>query len=459
MNHNTPQKYAIWKKFLFIPAIAIGVIGFVFLVKGSEGPQQRPLSEQALSVRVIEVPAVKVIPRALAYGNVQPGTVWEAIAEVSGKVVERHRQLEKGAILKGGQLLLRLDPTDYELAIAQSKANLQSIEAQLNELKVKENNTRVSLRIEQQVLNVAKKEWNRMRKLLKRRTISQNTVDQQERTVLAQSQKVQSLQNTLNLIPAERQVLTAQLAVANTQLESAKLKLKRTKITLPFDARIAEVNVEKAQFAKQGQTLVIADSIDVAEVSAQVAMQNARHLLQAPPSKRGRKLDFSNLPKIFGLSATVRLRVGDFKVEWPGRFVRASDAVDPQTRTTGIVVAVDDPYRQAIPGIRPPLIKNMFVEVELRGRPRPASLIIPRAALHNKQVYMVNQENRLEKRTVETAFFQTNFVAIKNGLKKGEQVVVSDLIPAIEGMLLKPVVDTRMTEALLNEAQGKSHVK
>ncbi|OQY56790.1 MAG: hypothetical protein DRR08_05985 [Candidatus Parabeggiatoa sp. nov. 2] len=72
---------------------------------------------------------------------------------------------------------------------------------------------------------------------------------------------------------------------------------------------------------------------------------------------------------------------------------------------------------------------------------------------------MVNQENRLEKRTVETAFFQTNFVAIKNGLKKGEQVVVSDLIPAIEGMLLKPVVDTRMMEALLNEAQGKSHVK
>ena len=121
-------------------------------------------------------------------------------------------------------------------------------------------------------------------------------------------------------------------------------------------------------------------------------------------------------------------------------------------------MAVDEPYRQAIPGIRPPLIKNMFVEVELRGKPRPAGLIIPRAFVHNEHVFVVNQESRLEKRAVETDFFQTNFVAIKNGLNKGELVVVSDLMPAIEGMLLKPVVDTMIMKTLLNEAQGNSPI-
>ncbi len=440
--------YPIWKKFLIIPAIAIGVIIFVFLIKNREAPIQTPPSEPTVSVRVIKVPVVDLIPRALAYGNIQPGMVWEAVTEVSGKIVEKHPQLKQGVILKKDELLLRIDPTDYKLAIAQSQANLQSIRAQLNELTIKNKNTRLSLKIEQQVLKVAQKELNRLRKLLKRKVVSSDALDKQERTVLAQSQQVQSLQNTLNLIPAERQVLTAQLAVAKTQLESAKLNLKRTTITLPFDARIAQVNVEKNQFTQQGQVLVVADSIDVAEVSAQIAMQKARHLLQPTSSK----IDLSNLPKVFGLSATVRLHEGNFKTEWAGRFVRITEALDLQTRMMGIVVAVDNSYQKVIPGVRPPLVKNMFVEVELRGKAHPARLIIPRSALHNKQVYVVNQESRLEKRAVEIDFFQSNLIAIKKGLTKGEQVIVSDLLPAIEGMLLKSVIDAGLMDALLNEA-------
>jgi len=444
-----------WKKFLIIPAIAIGIIIFAINVKNRESPQQIPPAEPTRNVRVIEVPMVDVIPRALGYGNIQPESVWEAVAEVSGKIVEKHPQLKQGALLKSGELLLRIDPTDYKLAIAQSKANLQSIQAQLNELKIKEKNTRLSLKIEQQVLEVAQKELDRQRKLLKRKVVSTDSVDKQERTVLAQTQQIQSLKNTLNLIPAERQVLNAQLAVAKTQLESAKLNLERTTITLPFDARIAQVNVEKNQFTQQGKVLIVADSIDVAEVSAQIAMPKVRHLLQGVSSP----VELGNLPKVFGLSAIVRLHDGNFKVEWSGRFVRASEQLDSKTRMLGIVVAVDNSYRQAIPGKRPPLIKNMFVEVELRGKAHPNRLIIPRSALHQKHAYIVNQDSRLEKRLLEIDFFQSNFVAVKNGLKTGEQVVVSDLIPAIDGMLLKPVLDNQMMDALLNEAQGNSHIK
>lgn len=444
------QKKQTWKKFLIIPAIAIGIAIFFFLVKNRESPKQSPPTEPTQAVRVIEVPTVDVIPRALAYGNVQPDTVWEAVAEVSGKIVEKHPKLKQGSILNRGELLLRIDPTDYKLAIAQSKANLQSIQAQLNELDIKEKNTRLSLKIEQQVLKVAQQELNRLRKLLKRKVISTDAVDKQERVVLAQNQQVQSLQNSLNLIPAERQVLIAQLAVADTQLASAKLNLQRTTITLPYDARIAQVNVEQRQFTQQGQVLVVADSIDVAEISARIAMSKVRHLLQPGSSP----VDMSNLPKVFGLSATVRLHEGGFQIEWEGRFARIREELDSQTRTIGIIVAVDKPYRQARVGVRPPLVKNMFVAVELRGKPHSNRLIIPRSALHNKQVYVVNQDKRLEKRTLEIEFFQTNFVAIKNGLKQGEQVIVSDIIPAIEGMLLKPVLDNQMAQSLLNEAQG-----
>ena len=211
------------KKFLIIPTIAIGIIIFISLVKNREGPQKTPPSEPIQHVRVIEVPKTNVIPRALAYGNVQPSTVWEAVAEVSGKIIEKHPQLQQGSLLKSDELLLRIDPTDYELAIAQGEANQQSIQAQLEELNIKETNTRVSLQIEQRILEVAQQELNRLRELLKRKVISTDAVDKQERTILTQNQQVQSLQNSLNLLPAERQILTAQLAVAKTQLQSAKL--------------------------------------------------------------------------------------------------------------------------------------------------------------------------------------------------------------------------------------------
>ena len=46
----------------------------------------------------------------------------------------------------------------------------------------------------------------------------------------------------------------------------------------------------------------------------------------------------------FGFSATVRLRSGNDVVEWPARFARVSDTVDPKTRTIGAIVAVDGAY-------------------------------------------------------------------------------------------------------------------
>ncbi len=72
---------------------------------------------------------------------------------------------------------------------------------------------------------------------------------------------------------------------------------------------------------------------------------------------------------------------------------------------------------------------------------------------------MVTVENRLERRGVDVAFLQTNFASIKTGLKAGERVVISDLIPAVEGMLLDPVMDDAAARALIDEAEGRGSVR
>ncbi|MCP4755735.1 MAG: HlyD family secretion protein, partial [Proteobacteria bacterium] len=64
-------------------------------------------------------------------------------------------------------------------------------------------------------------------------------------------------------------------------MENAGINLARTAITLPFDARIAEVMVDKSQFINQGQTLLVADGLDLAEISAQFSVEKMRNLLSS----------------------------------------------------------------------------------------------------------------------------------------------------------------------------------
>jgi hypothetical protein len=164
------------------------------------------------------------------------------------------------------------------------------------------------------------------------------------------------------------------------------------------------------------------------------------------------------LRELFDVDVAVRMRIGDFAVEWPARFVRLRELIDPVTRTLAFVVSVDKPYEQAIPGQRPPLVKGTFCEVELRGQPLPEYVVIPRAALHEGHVYLADAHNRLQRRTVQVLFAQSEFLCIENGLDTGDRVIVSDPTPAIEGMLVEPVEDERLGAAILLQARAGADV-
>ena len=445
---------------LFVVPVALGLAAVGYAVMNREGPQRLPPEERMTPVRVVPAPAVDMVPRALGYGSVTPGRIWEAVGEVSGTVIYRHPELEKGAVLRAGTELLRIDPTDYRLAVAQIEASIRSTEAQLAVLDVRASNTKRSLSIEARSIDLARKELERKQRLVKQGTISQAAVDQEERAVLVGEQAVQHLRNSMNLLPAERSVLEATRDQLRAQLETARRNLARTTIVAPFNCRIAEVNVEKAQFAIQGKVLVVADSLDVAEVTAQVPIGNLLTLLPPDldlPLEPG--VPMSRLREVAGLEAIVRLRTGRGDNEWAARFDRMSDTVDRRTRTVGVIVAVDDPYRQASPGQRPPLVKNMYVEVEVRGRPRPGAVVIPRDALYGREVRIAGPDDRLRVREVEVDFVQTNFVVVASGLEAGERVVVSDLPFAADGMRLAPVEDEEVLAALVAEAVGDTPVQ
>lgn len=455
-----PRRRSLLKGLLVLPPVILGA-GFLALqIAGRSAPEQAPAAEVARPVRVIEAQPTDYLPRALGYGYVQPGTVWEAVSEVAGKIVYRHPDLERGRVLEAGTVILRIDPTDYELAVARIESALESAAAKLAELEIREANTKGLLEIERRALALKAADMERKQVLLEKGNASQASVDEAENAVLAQRQRVQDLENQLRLIPAERRVVEADRELQRTQLREAELDIERTEIRLPLDVRIAEVMVEAQQYVGVNQKLATGDSIDVAEVSAQVAIDQVRPLI--PPGFDVDALataDLSVAPRQWGLTAILRLRSGDLVATWDARFDRMSETIDPQTRTIGFIVAVDAPYRKVIPGKRPPLVKNLYVEVELRAPPRPGRIVVPRVAVHHPAdggpvVYLADDDDRLRVVPVELGPVQGDLAVITAGVEGGARVVVSDLIPAIEGMLLAPRVDAALAARLIAEAGG-----
>ena len=450
----------VLKRLLILPPIVVGAAALAYVVSTRMTPDREPASEITTRVTVVAAQQLDVVPRALGFGTVQPQAVWQAVAEVQGRIIDMPPELRKGAILPAGTVLFEIDPVDYRLRVAEADANLRVVMAEIADLDIKETNTKASIAIEKKAAAVSRRERDRKRSLVERKALSQSALDTEESNLLIVQQRVQDLQNTLNRVPVERDLKRAERALYEARLEEARRDVSRTMIRAPFDLRIAELNVEKAQFAATGTALAIGDSIDIAEVTAQFAIERVRDVVRIEPPQGGiTTANLSRLPDIIDLEATVRLRTANHTFEWPARFARINDTIDPQTRTVGIIVAVDAPYARAQPGDQPPLVKGMYVEVEVRGPPRPNLIVVPRAALWNGFVYVVDNESRLRQRKVDVELVQTNFAAISAGLSAGERVVVGDLIPAIEGMLLDPVDDAALGARIAAEAAGTTDVK
>jgi len=444
------------KRLLIIPAILIGVGIFIIQKKNSSKPVQMPVAERTTTVRVMTVPQSDVVPHLTATGNVQPSQVWSAVAQVSGTVVEMHPRLEKGELIRAGEVLLKIDPSDYELAIVQAETAIESTRVQLAQVDVQEQNARTSLQIEQQALKITEDELQRKEKLLANKTVSYSEYEKEQRISLQQKQSVQSQLNSLSLYPIERKKLQAEQAKLDAQLSGAKLNLERTTVTMPFNGRIAKVAVEFQQLVNDRLgAMIVADGIDTAEVTVQIPMGRLGGLIHSREVVDIAEAANVEIGKKLGLTARVFLQQGGHSIEWDATVERLSDELDPRTRTVGVIVEVDQPYARVQPGKRPPLVKGLFVNVELKGSPYRDVIVIPLSALHDDQmVYVVDAQKRLQRRTVTMAARGADYVIIKQGLEAGELIVLSDLAPAIDGMLLATVDDAETLQQLLTSVKG-----
>jgi RND family efflux transporter MFP subunit len=465
MNSNEKRKEII-KRLLILVPVAIAVVVVIMMVRNQKGPQKKAATEVSRKVRTIFLQSVDVVPRAIGYGYVEPGQVWQVVPEVSGKIVAVSPAFKKGSFVRAGEVLVRIEPTDYELTVNRMAANIESINAKLDELDGQEKNYLTSLKIQQDLLKLKQKEWERNQQLMKTRSISSSALDRSLMDYQSQLAQVQEIKNSIALIPTSRKALKAELKSTQIQLEEARVDLKRTEIVAPFNCRITETSAEIGQYVQQGSTIASADGTNRSEITAQLPLESMQKLLAGvdsePITATAETMDRIRMDKIrdrFGLKVKVRLVNARDRAVWDADFTRTDATLDAQTRTLGVIIAVDNPYGLIIIGQRPPLVRNMFCEVEVSGRSIAEQIVIPRSALHDGWVYVVDGENRLRRRSVDVAFTQSDFAVIREGLIAGEQVVVSDVMPAVEGMLLAPQEDVAIRERLIVQVAGLTEVR
>ncbi len=433
---------AIWehiqahKKLLFIPPVLIG-LGLVGLALATKQPTRtEEVPEQARTLRVVRVERREVTPLVIGYGTATPARTWRAVSEVAGRVTDTHPELDPGTLVEAGASLVQIDPTDYELTIDRLKAEARSLQAQIQQTEVSIENDRATLAIEDESVELALGEYRRLEKLARRDAASRSEADRQKRTYLTQQRQARELRNSLNLAPAQLERYRAELAATQARIRVAQRDLERTHITAPFPARLAQVAIEPGQYVAKGQELFEIHGTDAIEVEARIPLDDLARLIPDRPPTSDMMPTLES--RLRGLEATVRVRSGTLVRRWPAKLVRLRERVEPRSRTLGVVVRVTD-LTGASDQQASPLLEGTFCEVEFSGHSRPDQLIIPRAAVRNGQVFVVNAESRLERREVIIRFAQEDRVAVTGHLLENEWIVVSDPTPAVIGMLVDPV--------------------
>ncbi|MGR3638407.1 efflux RND transporter periplasmic adaptor subunit [Alterinioella nitratireducens] len=422
---------------LALPPIALGIAAAVWMISSAPGPARVEGAAPALPVRVLTITAEEIRPTVTAWGNLHAAETWVAVAEVQGEVIWRHPDLEPGRLIPEGTEVLRIDPADYELALAQSQADLAALEAERAQLDAEAENTARILALEQDRLRLAEADLERTRRLAEQGTVPQARADEAERATLLARRTVAELENSLALNPSRAARITAQIARSEAAIARARRSLERTALTTPFDLRVTEVNAERFQTVAPGQVVIRADGIAAAEVVAHLAIDSFRSLLGDTPVG-------TTLAEMMREGPAARIDVtlsplSDPAQIWPARVVRIEGALDARARTVPVVVTVDDPYEGADPPRRLPLVPNMQVGLTFQGTPLTGVMAIPEAALHAGMVRVVGPDDLLELRQVTTAFAQDGRVIITEGLSPGDRVVIDDIVPAIPGMALTPV--------------------
>jgi len=401
------------KVFLPIGVLVVGGLVAAVLILTKPRAERRAAPRLGPLVRVMNASAGSEQITVRSQGTVEPRTEISLVAEVAGRVVSVSPSLEEGGYFHEGDVLLTIDPRDYELAVVQARGQVTRAELLLAREKAEG--------------ELAREEWNELG---------------------------DGGGDPLTLREPQLADARAALATAQAVLGLAELRLERTSLRAPFTGRVRKQLADVGQYVAPGAAIAVVYAIDYAEIRLPLPDDRLAHLdiPLIPGGAVGEKAGEAGGPAV-RLSA----RVGGADRSWWGRIVRTEGQVDRASRMTHVVARVDDPY-----GIETeqsdsyPLLAGLFVEAVIEGRGYENVYRLPRGALRSKDRVYVVEEGRLYYRPVHVLAEESDAIIVDTGLVDGDRICLSPLDVAVDGMTVRVAGDESDTSVTIPAGDGSA---
>ena len=437
------------RNLLPIGILCIGVAGFAAIQSSRQTPERKVVDA---TVPLVETIDVETSPDGLEInidGLVVPYREISLAAEVSGRVATKTAACEAGHYVTKDTLLFELDPRDYELEVKRLKLEVKQADADLAELKVETENAQALLDLSDEEVALQKRQLERVTKIFERNASSASTMDDARRAELTARNTRQLQKNQLDKLQTHQLKMMQAKELATARLEQAELNLSRTKIVAPIDGVIVSEHVEEDTFVQAGSQLVTIDDTSKAEVQCNLRVEELRWVWdQAGKRSAGEPVIPGQRYRLPKLPVTVTYKLGDRRYTWQGYLSHYDGlGLDQRTRTVPCRIVVEEP-REAIDENNPSssaaqapvLLRGMFVNVAMQIQPEQPLLQVPERAIRPGNVVWRYDDGKLKVTPVKVARLMKDTAILEpsiSGLQSKQQVIVSPLAVAIDGMAVK----------------------
>lgn len=378
--------------FIGVIVLAIGILGLRILLSLKKPPAEKTPEESVIKVDVQKMFRKDVPVTMTSFGETRPLNTVLIAPEVPGKVVEIHKNLEVGGIIKKGETLFKIDSRDYLIEYNYSKERLKSLERSFA---------------------LSKADYERVKRLfVSEKVESQSRVDMAE----------QSLNSSKELVDRLKQAI-----------EIAELRLERCHVRAPFDSRIVACHVEENQYVAPGvNVLTIADD-SMLEIHVSLESGEVRKWLRFMDV--GHNNNTAWFRKVEPVNCKVKWTEDPDNYIFPGKLDRIVK-FDRTTRMMTVSVKVNGTDASNAGNGKLSLVSGMFCSVEISGKTLENVYQVPRWAVTYENTVYISQDNRLKTVNVDLLYTDGENAYIAGGINEGDLLIITRLSEPLENSLL-----------------------
>lgn len=417
-------------------ALLIGAGGLTaYLVATKPQVSKSGLDTQLVRVQVVRVEPINVARQWRGYGTTQAKDTADIPARIGATVVQIPDTIEAGRVVTKGQVIAKLDATDFRNVLDAAEKRIAEADALTTQLTVEQKRLEDLRILEVNDVQLARKEFERQVKRQETGSTTPTDVDRAQRTLIAAERALLSTDQRLDAIAPRLAQIEASKGVATADRDTAKANLQRAVITSPIDGVIESLDIEVGENLAPG-----------ARVARVVDPRVIELPIQLPASAR------SFVTK--GNAITIRTRgMPDDCPPWSAQVARIG-VVDTPTRTFTVFTEIDQshiPLRNFAEGGGPhKLPTGAFTLAHLDTDDAQPRIILPVRAIQEGRIRTVQDASvvgrgvvvdfELEGEFKRFGLPDTQWVVLKDELQPGELVVLSASMTVLDGQPVEPVI-------------------